>query len=99
MVDDGARELPAKPAHTAVCHRGGVAILPVDAVRHPAGYVNMGTCLARPDRTIKIPPGRDPGRAKAEGKDGARSAAPQGLIMDLAATVHQFPPAAEPAEG
>ena len=33
MVDEGRpRELPA---HTAVCHRGGVAVLSIDAVRHP----------------------------------------------------------------
>jgi len=62
MVDDGPRELPAKPAHTAVCHRGGVAILSIDALWHSPGSVNMGDCLARPDRTIKTPPGRDPGR-------------------------------------
>jgi hypothetical protein len=63
MVDDGPRELPAKPAHTAGCDRGG-AILSIDAVRHSPGSVNMGAWLARPDRTIKIPPGRDPGRGK-----------------------------------
>jgi len=64
MVDDGTRELPAKPAHTAVCHR------------------------------------RDPGRDKGwEERRRSLSSATGILTLDLAATVHQFPPAAEPAEG
>jgi hypothetical protein len=80
MVDDGPSEKSQgscrRSRRTRRCVIAGEeAILSIDAVRHPftpAGYANMGACLARPDRTIKIPPGRDPGRAKAERKDDAR---------------------------
>jgi hypothetical protein len=73
MVDDGPSEKSQgscrrKSAHTAVCHRGGRAD-PSDRRRPaPAAYANAGACLAPPDRTVKIPPGRDPGRERLRGK-------------------------------
>jgi hypothetical protein len=72
MVDDGTRELPAKPAHTAVCHRGGEAILSIDAVRHARATPIWALAWRGPTAPSKLRPAATPAGTKAGRKDGAR---------------------------
>jgi hypothetical protein len=76
MVDDGLSEKSQASCREAGAH-GGVSSRGKRRSYRSTPFVTEGlrqdsACLARPDRTINIPPGRNPGRARAERKDDAR---------------------------